>query len=285
MLKAVTIGDRRLYVYPTVKGLVKEGKEVRRAFEKARPDAVAVSLSDRELAEVRLAIEGEVDEPEHDYVPESERAGDGGPGDELDDDDGVEVPAGVVSEEEVRAALDEPFHPDLVAADPATRGDRIYISDTDMTFSKKLAAFGDVELPPPSFREAVMAGDRAGIEVAIIDLTDDEYTQVFVDHVTYWMLVRHSRLVRRMRRGLRARTPSELILEWDRRIRSIQNIRGIRGFDIVEQEREMKMATALANLLDRHMRILAVIDLPRVDGTLEALAALMKAPDMRVREG
>jgi hypothetical protein len=282
LLKAVTIGDRRLYIYPTVKGLVKEGKEVRRAFEKVRPDAVGVSLSDRELAEVRLAISGEVEEPEDDYVPESVRASHLRPkddADESDGDDGVEVPSGIVSEEDVHAALDEPFHPDLVAADAATRGDQIYISDTDMTYSKKLAAFGDVELPPPSFREAVLAGDGADIEVAMIDLTDDEYTQVFVDHVTYWMLVRHSRLVKRMRKGLRAKTPTDLIIEWDRRIRALK------GFEVLERERERKMATALAELLDRHMSVLAVIDLPRVDGTLETLAALMQAPDMKVREG
>jgi hypothetical protein len=137
-----------------------------------------------------------------------------------------------------------------------------------MAYSRKLASFGDVELPPPSFLEAVRAADRDGVPVMPIDLNDDEYTQVFVDHVTYWQLVKHSRRVRSVRR-LKVGCPTELAREWDRRIRSIK------GFDVLERERERKMAIELADQLKEHRKVLAVIDVMRVPGILERLAEEM----------
>ena len=281
----MTIGDRKLYVYPTLKGLVKEGKEVREAFKRIGPDVVCLSLSDREVAEVRLSLKEER-QSEEDYIPESRRVepiDDDEEGDDEDDgdededdeepdeDEEVTTPAGIVPRRVVAEALDEPFHPDIVAADAAARSDQIFISDTDMTYSRKLAAFGDVELPPPAFMEAVRAADRAGVPVEPIDLDDDQYTRVFCDHVSYWQLVRHSRRVKRMRRGLRARSPEEMAMEWDRRVRVLK------GFDIVERERERRMAAGLVGMLERHKKVLAVIELPRVGGTLEELASRVKA--------
>jgi len=41
---------------------------------------------------------------------------------------------------------------------------------------------------------------------------------------------------------------------------------------VVERERERKMAAGLVGELERHQVVLAVVDLPRVDGTLKELA-------------
>jgi hypothetical protein len=251
---------------------------------------VCLSVSDRELAEVRLALREEGEEVTDDYIPESHRLlvpqedepdppVDGeGPEEDLDDGEEeiegpseVETPAGIVPSKVVHKALDEPFHADLVAADPAALSDQIFVSDTDMMYSRKLAAFGDVELPPPAFVEAVRLADRSDVPVESIDLTDDEYTLVFVDHVSYWQLVRHSRKVRNMRRRLRASNPRDLMEQWDRRLRELK------GFAVLEGEREKKMAASLVGLLERHRTILAIIDHPRIDGTLKELASRVRA--------
>ena len=249
---------------------------MREAFHSLKPDAVAVSLSDREIAEVRYALSEGGEGDDRDYIPESRRRveaytdsemeeGDG----DGDEPEGVMGPSGMVSSKDVHKALDEPFHPDLVAADAAATSDRIFVSDTDMTYSKKLAAFGDVELPPPSFMEAVRMADRGKVTIEPIDLSEDEYTQVFCDHVSYWQLVRHSRRARGMKR-LRASGPDELITLWDARVRRLK------GYDVLEGERERKMAASLVGLLDRHRTVLAVIDMPRVEGTLRELARRVK---------
>jgi len=294
---------------------VSEGEEVEEAFSLLKPGSVCVSLSDRELAEVRWSLreEGEEDpRASDDYIPESddmkrmlgvgtiEPEDEGGDDDEDDDEDGegddeegedgdgdddegddndgddggdgipdeLDMPAGVVSREEVEKAIDEPFHPDLVAADAAAAGDQVFISDTDMAYSRKLATFGDVELPPPSFMAAVRSADRERVPLHDIDLNDDEYTLVFVDNVTYWQLIKHSRKVKSMRR-YKARNPSDMATEWDRRIRSIK------GFKVLERERERKMAMELADQLAKHDRVLAVIDTMRVSGILELLTKEM----------
>ena len=264
---------------------MKEGKEVREAYRSIKPDVVCLALSDRELAEVRLALREEGEEVKEDYVPESHRLlvpqededeEDEDGDDDLDGDDDyegeeeVEVPAGIVPARVVHEALDEPFHADLVATDSAARSDQIFVSDTDMMYSRKLAAFGDVELPPPAFTEAVRLADRADIPIEPIDLTDDEYTLVFVDHVSYWQLVRHSRKVKGMRRRLRAQDPKELLTEWDRRLRELK------GFNVLEREREKKMAASLVGQLERHRTVLAIIDIPRIEGTLKELATRVK---------
>ncbi len=274
------------------------------AYRLLKPGAVCVSLSDRELWEVRQALlaDGEEDpSTDDDYVPESEgmrrmlgvgpvepededgddegeddgddegeddEEDEGEDGDDDDIPDELEMPAGVVPREQVERAMDEPFHPDLVAADAAAAGDQVFISDTDMAYSRKLATFGDVELPPPAFMEAVRAADRDRVPVSPIDLTDDEYTLVFVDHVTYWQLVKHSRKVKSMRR-YKARSPTDMAEEWDRRLRSIK------GFAVLERERERKMALELADHLKEHDRVLAVVDVMRVPGMLEHLAKEM----------
>lgn len=288
MLKVVTVGDRKVYIVPTVKGLVREAGEVRAAFEKVHPTAVGLSISDRELAEIRFSMQ---EVPQHDYVPEArleqgededgekdedespddeEGAGDEGAGEEQGPGC-VEVatPMGPMRRDELKAALDEPFAPDLMAADPATKGDRVFVSDTDMTFARKLAAFGDVELPPPSFREAVERATAKGVEVVTLDLDDDEYTTIFCDHVTYWQLVRHARALKRMRR-MRASGPEDLAAQWDRRVRLIP------GFGVLERERERRIAHALIALMGRSERVLAVVDLPLVEGVVASLTALAK---------
>lgn len=270
--------------------MVAEGDEVAEAYSLLKPEVVCVSLSDRELAEVRFALreDGEgVPTEDEDYVPESkgmrhmlgvgtvEAEDEEGDDEEDDDEDGngipdeLDMPAGVVPREEVEKAMDEPFHPDIVAADAAVAGDQVFISDTDMAYSRKLATFGDVELPPPSFMEAVRAADRDKVRVLPIDLTDDEYTLVFVDNVTYWQLVKHARKVKSMRK-IKARNPTEMVAEWDRRIRSIK------GFDILERERERKIAIEVADQLKEHDRVLAVVDVSRVTGVLDQLASEMK---------
>jgi len=67
----------------------------------------------------------------------------------------------------------------------------------------------------------------------------------------------------------KARNPSDMATEWDRRIRSIK------GFKVLEGERERKMAMELADQLAKHDRVLAVIDTMRVAGILELLTKEM----------
>ena len=280
MLKVVTVGDRKVYIVPTVKGLVREAGEVRAAFEKVHPTAVGLSISDRELAEIKFSMQ---EVPQHDYVPEAhleqgeaeEEGDEGEAGDEAAEEEQgpgraeVATPMGPMRRDELKAALDEPFAPDLMAADAATKGDRVFVSDTDMTFARKLAAFGDVELPPPSFREAVERATAVGVEVVTLDLDDDEYTTIFCDHVTYWQLVRHARALKRMRR-MRASGPEDLATRWDKRVRLIP------GFGVLEREREKRIAHALIALMGRSERVLAVVDLPLVEGVVANLTSLAK---------
>jgi hypothetical protein len=285
VLKSITVGDRKLFVYPTLKGLVKEGEEVEEIYSIVKPDVLCLSLSDRELAEVLFAIrDTDGYEPPDDYVPESkslkkildgeddeeddEESDDEEEGDGLPDE--IDVPAGIVSRKMVDEALDEPFAPDLMAVDAAAKSDQIFISDSDMAYSKKLATFGDVELPPPAFVESARLAEQDKVPILDIDLSDDEYTLYFIDHVTYWQLVSQSRKIKNMRKRLKSSTPEQMAKQWDARIRTIK------GFNLLEGERERKMAAGLLEQLDKHSKVLAIIDLVRVDGTLKELENLLK---------
>ncbi|MCK4300823.1 MAG: hypothetical protein KAX80_14875, partial [Planctomycetes bacterium] len=128
----------------------------------------------------------------------------------------------------------------------------------------------DVELPPPAFVESGRLAEQDKVPVVDIDLSDDEYTLFFIDHVTYWQLVSQSRKIKKMRKRLKASTPEEMAKKWDARIRTIK------GFELLERERERKMAAGLLDQLDKHSKVLAIIDLVRVDGTLKELENLLK---------
>lgn len=143
------------------------------------------------------------------------------------------------------------------------------VPDHDFVYSVKLGEFGDVSLPPPDLLAAVRWARERGVACFGVDLGEEAYEELFTKSVSTWGLLRYGRIQRRLaRKPPRAPDARAFSLAWDARIRNVK------GIAKVESERERVMAASAARLArERGARVVLVIDAPREQGVLQALAS------------
>jgi len=129
-----------------------------------------------------------------------------------------------------------------------------------------LSAWETPVKPPPCFTEALRAAEGSGLRVEALDMDEETYTDAYTKWVGAVELLfqgrAHSKLVRRK---FRAETPREFVLEWDAEVNRSA------GFARLQLERERHMASRLHEIAVRARRILAVIEVERSKGVLDAL--------------
>jgi hypothetical protein len=206
-LRTVRAGNCALHVFPTVKGLERERRPVRTAFEKTRPDVVALPVSREGLKGLRAIWKG--------------------------------------------------HEPD------------IFLSHYEEIYAVKLARYGKVSVPPPSFTEAYAAAADGKIPVRAIDLDEEGFSNAFVENVSSANLIYHSLRWRWLRRRRFPQpTAPEFALAWDRAVTSLK------GFRNLELRREEHMAQELARLCARNRSVLAVLEIERMEGVLGRLSSI-----------
>ena len=186
---------------------------------------------------------------------------------------------GLVSEgETVRRAIDE-VRPAAVAL-TVGREDLAALETYDGTdhppsnweeelYVAGLSAWGEVRKPPPCYVEAVRAAKERGLPVRALDFNDEDYTERYVELVTAWDLLGHTRLEKKARlHPFVAKTPEEFVLEFDRLVNDPE------GFVELERARERHIARRIAKLAGKHPSLLAVVEFERAAG----LRALLEAP-------
>lgn len=206
-LRAVRVGSCALDVFPTVKGLERERRAVRRAVLESRPDVVAIPVSPEGLRGLRAIWKGK--DPE------------------------------------------------------------IFLSHYEEIYAVKLARYGRVSVPPPSFTEAYAAAAGEGIPVRAIDLDEEAFSDAFVQSISSANLIYHSLRWRWLRRKrFDQDSARDFALAWDRAITSL------RGFQNLELRREEHMAGALGRLCARYRKVLAVLEIERLEGVLARLSTI-----------
>jgi len=142
--------------------------------------------------------------------------------------------------------------------DPANFEEEIYVAG--------LSAWETPVKPPPCFSEAIRSAEACGARVEAIDMDEVLYTEAYVDCVSALELVFQGRLERRLRKKrFRATTPREFVLEWD------AEVNGSSGFRRLQARREAFIASRLRTVSFAGGKVLAVIELERVEGVLAAL--------------
>jgi hypothetical protein len=145
----------------------------------------------------------------------------------------------------------------------------IFLSHYEEIYAVKLARYGKVSVPPPSFTEAYAAAAGEGIPVKAIDLDEEGFSDAFVQSISTANLVYHSLRWRWLRRKrFNQATARDFALAWDRAITSLK------GFRNLELRREEHMAGALGRLCARHRKVFAVLELERMEGVLARLSAM-----------
>ncbi len=178
----------------------------------------------------------------------------------------------------VREAIME-ARPDVVALPVSAEGLRglraiwkgrrpqIFLSHYEEIYAVKLARYGKVSVPPPSFTEAYAAAAGEGIPVKAIDLDEEGFSDAFVQSISSANLIYHSLRWRWLRRRrFDQPTARKFALAWDRAVTSL------RGFRNLEDRREEHMARELRRLCARHRKVLAVVELERMEGILRRLS-------------
>jgi hypothetical protein len=199
-VRKVAAGDATIHMLPVIRGLTSEIATVQNAFSTVKPDAVAISLSEEDVAGLRN--------------------------------------------------LPTDYEPEL------SRYDEIYIQG--------LARFGEVAAPPPCYVAAVEIADSEGTPVVAIDIDETSYTELYCASISGAALFRDSTRTWYLRkRSFSADTPEEYVLKVDRAFNNM------RGFKNIEMQRADWMAKALLKVVSGREKVLAVIELERVEDVLQ----------------
>src|SRR5262245_14304034 len=126
-------GGAKLVVLGSVRGLVRESKAVREAMDEFLPEALALPVGPRELDEIRMTV---ADKRRLAAQKKAGRRRKKAP-----------APTGPTG------LPNEPLPADPDDSDYEDFG--LFVSSSDMVFVRKLARYGDVEMPPPSYQTAL----------------------------------------------------------------------------------------------------------------------------------
>lgn len=143
------------------------------------------------------------------------------------------------------------------------------LPDHDFVYSRVLATFGDVDLPPPDLLEAARHAKAEGARLLGVDLSEEAYETMFTKEVSVWGFLRYGRIQRRLaKRPPRAADARAFSLAWDARIRKVK------GIARIEAARERHMAQAVAALArEERAKVVLLVDAPREAGVAGQLAA------------
>lgn len=241
-------GEARVIFAATVRGLVSEGLEVAALVEKHAPDCIVLPLGPRELDEVVevLKEKGKL------------------PGEEGNRAAGKEIAHGPTGLPDRTLEQDD---------DPTDFGDfGLFLSTSDLVFVRHLSKWGAVEMPAPSFQEAVRAGHERRIAVVAADFDDEGYTDLFLARVSAFSLVRQGRRLRKLtKRRFKADSAEALAMAWDAQITKV------RGYGEVERARESRVAQRVLEIASDHRSVLAIVEVERMAGVLAAFDAGLRA--------
>ena len=123
-----------------------------------------------------------------------------------------------------------------------------------------LLKLGKVSLPSPDLINTIKYSQDFSIDLVPIDLDDEEYSEILCKNVSSIQLILFSR--KRVVK-VKSSNANDFSKEWDRKKH------GKKGFKKINDMSENLMAKRIIKLSEKHNRILAVVDLPRLDGVVE----------------
>jgi hypothetical protein len=140
------------------------------------------------------------------------------------------------------------------------------LSASEAVEVRELGKYGEVRVPHPSLLRAMTWARDHDRPVDALDPTEDEYAEMFAEHIGYWELVRRTVRERNLLRSPpKAPDADRFVLAWDARLHPG------RGSARLRAARESHVAGALAALSAEGGPVAVVVDRERVPGLLAAL--------------
>ena len=102
------------------------------------------------------------------------------------------------------------------------------LSDYEVMYGVHLSLYGEVMTPPPIYVETLQYADRYNIEVKGLDMSEDEYQELYTGNMKTFDVVRHSVRKRRLlKKDFRASTPEGFVDAWTKNINRVKGLRKI----------------------------------------------------------
>jgi hypothetical protein len=129
-----------------------------------------------------------------------------------------------------------------------------------------LSAWEEPVMPPPCFTRAVAVSVSRRIPLEAVDMGEEAYTVAYTTWVSTLELLLQGRMESRLlKKRFHVSTPEEFAVAWDAEVNRTV------GFTRLQREREQFMASRLREISRDAVRVLAVIEVERVEGVLAAL--------------
>jgi len=184
---------------------------------------------------------------------------------------------GLVSEgEKVRAAIVE-LRPEAVGisiSKEELQGLRSYqdeaieLSDQEEAYKAGLQEFGEVQMPPPCYREALKVCDELGVPLIPLDMNEDLFSERYCELIGGLELMKESFFSHRVaRKRFDLESAEAFVLDYDRKVN------GGRGLSALNSEREAHMASTAAEMAVGRSALLLLLELERSDGVLRRMEA------------
>ncbi len=182
---------------------------------------------------------------------------------------------GLVSEgEKVRNAISE-IRPQAVGISISKeeldglrsyQGEEIELSDQEEAYKAGLLEFGEVQLPPPCYMEAVKATDEMGIPLIPIDMNEELFSERYCELIGGLELMKESFLSHRVaRKKFIMDSAEEFVLDYDRKVN------GGRGISTLNLEREQHMTSTTIDLASQYAKLLLLVEIERSRGYVEKM--------------
>ncbi len=144
----------------------------------------------------------------------------------------------------------------------------VTLTETELAEIRGLAQFGEVRVPNPTPLAVIAWGEARGVPVEPLDPSDDVYSTMFSDMISYVELVRRTVRERRLTRFPPvAKSPDDYALAWDRAVgRGAGSVRFATARDSV-------LVRSALRLGQRHPRVSVIVDRERFDRVLGLLRA------------
>lgn len=145
------------------------------------------------------------------------------------------------------------------------------LSTTEVAYAQGLCLFGSVRVPSPAFVAAIRWAEEAGVPLEGVEPPDDEYSQLFLEHVGYLDLVRRTLAERKLVKvPPESRTATSFALEWEERSQAGKGSRDLgkaRSRHLAERLRELHSSSGEP----LKSRVALLVDVERFDPALHRL--------------
>ncbi|MCX6651711.1 MAG: hypothetical protein NT131_08690 [Methanomassiliicoccales archaeon] len=148
-------------------------------------------------------------------------------------------------------------------------GEEIELSDLEEAYKAGLEEFGEVQLPPPCYIEAVKVCDELAIPLIPVDMNEDLFSERYCELIGGFELMKESYFSHRLaRKKFDLASAEAFVLDYDRKVNGGQGIRTL------NLEREKHMAQTVLDLAASRPNILVVAELERSSGLASNLERL-----------